>query len=506
MRSLFAAFKRRPVLGLALVSGAMAVFVVTGIAGTAYTSKPAFCTSCHEMDPYYVAWNEGAHAGVDCVACHVDPGLKAQVSHKFVALKEVYNHFTTEPKFPGAVSDVPDSRCITCHDGTIDATVPGFNHESHRGDRACVDCHTNAGHKVTAVALAEAGILDTAGMQARELREVAARGAGSANVPGHVTVACTDCHDLAKTGCVTCHDSEQKEHPVFASVNATATGAAASCMSCHTDAARWAFTHPEEAAVCTACHSAPAGHRGGVCATCHTTGVSWKFTHPAASATCASCHTRPAGHATAPCVTCHATGVSWKFRHPSSTNCATCHTKPAKHYSGTCSACHSPSVPFASARFTHPGAKANCATCHTKPAKHYAGTCSTCHSPKVAFSKATFKHPGSTATCTNCHKRPSGHSSATCATCHRTGVSWGFTHPGSKTCSSCHKAPSSHYGTTCSSCHSPSKSWGSATFSHPSVPGGEHTYRSFACTTCHTTGSYSTVNCTSCHDANGDDD
>ena len=466
MKRLIAAVKRRPVLSLAVIASTLVVLVVGAVAGTAYTSKPAFCTSCHEMSPYYAAWNEGAHASVDCVACHVDPGLKAEVSHKFVALKEVYNHFTTDPKFPGAVSDVPDSRCVACHDGPIGSSIPGFDHEAHRSDKPCVECHTNAGHKVTSVALADAGILDTAGMKARELRDVAARGAGSANVAGHVAVACTDCHDLAKTGCVTCHDNDQKEHPALASVNATATGPATSCTSCHTDAAQWAFTHPAPTVVCVACHTAPTEHRRGLCATCHETGVSWKFTHPASSATCTSCHTRPAGHATATCVTCHTTGVSWKFQHPSS---------------------------------------ASCSNCHAKPAKHYAGTCSTCHSPKVAFSKATFRHPGSAATCTNCHKRPSGHSSTKCSTCHKTGVSWRFTHPSSKSCSSCHKAPSSHYGSTCSSCHSSSRSWGSATFKHPSVPGGEHTYRSFTCTKCHPSG-YSSTACTTCHESGGSDD
>jgi len=506
MRRLIAAVKRKPALSLAVTAGLLAVVVLGAVAGTAYTSKPAFCTSCHEMTPYYAAWNEGAHAGVDCVDCHVDSGLKAEVSHKFVALKEVYNHFTSEPKFPGAVSDVPDSRCIACHDGAIDSAFPGFTHETHRGDRACVECHTNAGHKVTSVALAQAGILDSAGMQARELLNVASRGAGAANVQGHTPVACTDCHDLKKTGCVTCHDTEQKTHLVLASVSATATGAAASCTSCHADASRWAFTHPAPEAACTTCHTSPTEHRPGACASCHETGKTWAFTHPASSATCTTCHARPAKHAPATCVTCHETGVSWKFKHPSSASCANCHTKPAKHYTGTCSACHSPSVPFANARFTHPGGKANCATCHTKPSKHYAGSCYTCHSPNVAFSRAVFKHPGSTSTCTTCHKRPSGHSAKACATCHTTGVSWRFTHPTSKSCSSCHSAPSNHYGSTCSSCHTPSKSWGSATFSHPKVPGGEHTYRSFACAKCHTGGPGSSVSCTTCHEAGGGDD
>ncbi len=467
MKRLIAAAKRRPVLSLAVTAGVLVVLVVGAVAGTAYTSKPAFCTSCHEMDPYYVAWNAGAHADVSCVSCHVDPGLEAQVSHKVVALKEVYDHFTTDPSFPGAVTDIPDSRCLACHEGTIESRVPGFSHEAHRGDRACVDCHTSTGHKVTSVALAEAGILNTAGMQAQQLREVAAKGAGVANVPDHPTVGCTDCHDLAKTGCVTCHDRDVKAHPVLESLTATSVGAASVCTTCHQTASSWAFQHPAKTADCTSCHETPAEHRAGVCATCHETGTTWAFKHPSSSASCTTCHTTPKSHATGSCTTCHKTGVSWAFKHPASTACASCHTKPSGHYAGTCSACHS---------------------------------------PKVAFKNATFRHPGSTATCTNCHKRPSGHSSSTCSTCHqKTGVSWKFTHPTSKSCSSCHKAPSNHYGTTCANCHSPSRSWSSATFSHPRIPGGEHTYRSFACTNCHP-GGYKSASCTKCHDSNSPDD
>jgi hypothetical protein len=102
-------------------------------------------------------------------------------------------------------------------------------------------------------------------------------------------------------------------------------------------------------------------------------------------------------------------------------------------------------------------------------------------------SRWVFRHPSSTS-CASCHSRPAGHRAGACATCHRTPGSFRFTHPSSKSCSSCHTAPASHYGTSCANCHSPSRAWRSATFSHPSIPGGEHTYRSFACTKCHPSG------------------
>ncbi len=538
MKRLFAAMRRRPLvttIGAVVVLGAL---IGGAVMATQYTSRPAFCTSCHEMDPYYAAWDAGAHAGVSCVACHVDPGIQAQVSHKVTALKEVYDHFTTDPTFPGTVTDIPDSRCLACHSGTIDPKIPGFSHAAHKGDRSCVACHSGVGHTVTPAALAEAGILDPAAAAARQRLTVAVVGNGSANLAGHVSVSCTDCHDMAATGCANCHTTEARSHPALKSVSSTATAETGDCTSCHTTAATWAFEHPAASTTCVTCHVLPAKHRTTTCTTCHQTGKTWAFGHPGADADCTSCHERPASHATQTCATCHKPGATWVFYHPSSASCASCHKAPSKHYSGTCSACHSPKVAFASTRFTHPGAKANCATCHkapskhypgtcytchspkvkfasTKfvhpaagancatchkaPAKHYAGACSSCHNPKVAFASAKFSHPGISATCTNCHNRPSGHSGLSCQTCHQQpGVSWKFYHPTSTACASCHSAPANHYGTTCVNCHTPSKAWSAATFTHARIPGGEHTYRSFACSSCHPNG-YSSYSCTRCH-------
>lgn len=455
---------RNPLIVLGIAVGVIAILAGAAVAATAYTSRPGFCTSCHEMTPYYSAWNAGPHTGVACVDCHVDPGLAAQVPHKVEALREVYVHFTSNPTFPGTdVSPIPDSRCLACHSGTIAVDKPGFDHEQHRQGRSCVQCHTGVGHEVSPASLAQAGILDPAGARARKDLRVASVGAGAANIPAHPAVTCTDCHDLAATGCQACHLRDAAGHPVRPTVSATLTADPASCVRCHS-AATWAFSHPADPATCTSCHPAPAKHRTGACTQCHTTGDRWTFTHPDSAATCTACHARPAGHATKTCSTCHATGVSWAFRHPASRDCSACHKKPSGHYAGACAACHKPTQPFASARFTH---------------------------------------PGSGARCTDCHKRPAAHSSGACASCHKTGVSWKFAHPSSRSCASCHRAPSNHYGTSCASCHTPSRAWSSATFSHPSVPGGKHTYRSFSCSSCHPNG-YGSVNCTSCHERNDD--
>ena len=212
-----------------------------------------------------------------------------------------------------------------------------------------------------------------------------------------------------------------------------------------------------------------AGHRPVGCTRCH----------DQAKVGCVYCHARDASAhpplasaeattvtAASACVTCHATAASWAFSHPST--------------------------------------RAPCIDCHSKPAKHYPGTCTACHTPTTPFDETVFQHPSSTSRCVDCHARPSGHPDKACTTCHRTGVSWKFSHPLSMSCAACHSAPKSHYGSSCASCHSPSKAWKNATFSHPRIRGGGHSYRSFPCASCHPRG-YGSASCLKCHDSNNPD-
>lgn len=469
----------------------VAVLVVAFIATANATDNASFCTTCHEMTPFYNAWTDGPHAGVACVDCHVDEGVTNRVTHKFEALSEVYSHFVNEPLFPMGKTEVPDRRCLTCHTEPIDPGIAGFDHETHRSGRPCASCHADVGHRVSREALAEAGVLDAEAFASRETAVNSAVGKGAASIPGHVDVVCATCHDMAQTACASCHVPGHEPR-----------NASADCTDCHSAGAEWAFTHPARTD-CAECHETPAPHFPQDCETCHSAG-DFTFEHPAAESECTACHERPDGHQDGSCGACHETATDWDFKHPAGgSECTSCHTRPAKHATGACSSCHATSSTW---RFSHPRSE-DCASCHAAPTRHYGGSCASCHSPSTPFRKAVYKHPGASAQCTSCHARPSGHSSAPCSACHRPASSWAFTHPSSSGCSSCHRTPASHYGTACASCHSPAASWDSATFSHARIPGGEHTHRSFSCATCHPRG-YSSYSCLKCHSDNsgGDDD
>ena len=55
----------------AIVAGAVAV----GGVAVPLTNHPKFCASCHTIKPSYESWLQSSHKEVECVACHVRPGI-----------------------------------------------------------------------------------------------------------------------------------------------------------------------------------------------------------------------------------------------------------------------------------------------------------------------------------------------------------------------------------------------------------------------------------------------
>jgi hypothetical protein len=529
-----------------MVTLAMLALGFLGIARA--TDAPSFCGSaCHEMSPFHTAWSKGPHGGIACIECHTDPSPAARLGHKFVALQEVVSHLKGAPAFPLAKApDVPDSRCVRCHE-KVAVKRTGFSHAYHASRGACVKCHAEVGHKVTTLALESAGVRTVAYRQVSiDSTKTAAPGTGKASIPGHVAVACSNCHDMASLKCSDCHtpSAKHKNRP-------------SDCTICHAPGAKFTFTHPQRTD-CRACHTPPSAVTAGLpknvkqpahswkltdCVQCHKSGpgIDWKFSHPqvttcgdchippgnhkwSASCTdchkagagksfafshpartdCQTCHSRPNGHRSGSCSTCHKNpGKSWSFSHPgSSATCSNCHSVPSNHRSGSCASCHRVGVSWA---FSHPGSGASCANCHKRPSGHKSGACQSCH--KKPGRSWAFSHPGSGASCANCHKRPSGHSSGACQNCHRNaGRSWAFSHPRSSACSSCHTPPSNHYGTSCASCHTAGTSWRNTHFSHPKTS-APHGISGKACTSCHPSNHPAPDYFCTCHgNKTGDDD
>ncbi len=293
------------------------------------------------MKPYYEAWSAGQHGheGVPCVDCHVNPGFVPRLSHKFVALGEVWSHFFGNTSFPlQTPPDVPNARCIRCH-ATVAPELKNFSHALHASKGDCQDCHPTAGHTVTAAALRDAGVFNASITTTPFAQAVAVVNGGQPNLPGHVKVVCSRCHDMKATGCRPCHKPP----------DTTPHKQSSDCTLCHRPGRIFAFSHPSGATECATCHKPPRTHpkqaSSKPCVLCHRPDSSWEFRHPGTSAQCPECHTAPKNHFGSQCASCHRRpGVSWSFAHPSvgehswrSIPCAKCH--PNGYSSAYCS-CH----------------------------------------------------------------------------------------------------------------------------------------------------------------------
>jgi len=50
-------------------------FAVASVGGIYASSTNTFCNSCHSMNNYFATWEASKHKDVDCVQCHVPPGV-----------------------------------------------------------------------------------------------------------------------------------------------------------------------------------------------------------------------------------------------------------------------------------------------------------------------------------------------------------------------------------------------------------------------------------------------
>jgi len=135
------------ILGVMLIS-------LTAVGFIEYSAQPAFCTNCHNMEPYYESWAESSHNDVPCIRCHYAPGIKAEAMGKLQAANQVVKYVTgaygTKPW-----AEIEDAACLRsgCHterklEGDVDFEGINFDHASHLGELRrgkelrCTSCHS----------------------------------------------------------------------------------------------------------------------------------------------------------------------------------------------------------------------------------------------------------------------------------------------------------------------------------------------------------------------------
>lgn len=131
-----------------IIISAAALLEIIIFAAMEFTSRSAFCSSCHEMKPMYAYWQQSRHGKVACLSCHAEIGVLGYVKTKISALEEVYRHFTNSYKRPIAIDSETKAfsqRCLKCH-GEISGKGKHHNPIHFQMDMACTTCHRGLVH------------------------------------------------------------------------------------------------------------------------------------------------------------------------------------------------------------------------------------------------------------------------------------------------------------------------------------------------------------------------
>jgi len=342
-----------------LVAGLGLIFMATAME---VSSRPAFCGSCHIMNPYYESWKQSSHKNIACVECHIPPGMTAELRKKYEALSMVARYFTgtygTNPW-----TEIDDASCLRCHERRL---LSGrelfgdvlFDHAAHlsamrRGKRLrCTSCHSQIvqGSHI-AVTVSTCVLCHFKGQQA---------GTGTARctlchqIPDKIIrkgtltfnhadvqrygMECTWCHarpegsgdgPVPRERCVTCHNEASRlekygEPDLLHRMHVTEHKV--DCMDCHLEIEHVGEARIEVAATgCGTCHSA--GHTPQLSLY---SGVGGRGVPPmpspmfAAGVQCEGCHLEIPGHESEvrrageiSCMSCHGPGyrrifLSWQ--------------------------------------------------------------------------------------------------------------------------------------------------------------------------------------------------
>lgn len=200
------------------------------------STSEKLCASCHIMEPYVAMWKASTHKDVACVFCHKE--YRYVLAKRY--LKYAVGFYTTQLR-----AEVPDERCLACHEKqNLDTDKVflrniHFSHQGHLGEMRrgkrlhCTSCHSGL-----------------------------AMGA-KAEQASHVEVdeaVCFTCHfkgaeqGQAVTGCLVCHGPPATvvTHQGFQFDHGAYLARGVRCDTCHVEVVRGDANVPPER--CRSCH------------------------------------------------------------------------------------------------------------------------------------------------------------------------------------------------------------------------------------------------------------
>lgn len=144
----------RKKLFLRIVIGLFVLVLALGISAE-FTSRPAFCPTCHYMEPFYESWKTSSHNEIACVKCHFPPGLAGTVRGKVEGLVQVVNYLSRSYTRRRPWAEITDQSCLQsgCHEtrlleGRVRFKGVIFDHKQHLGEMRrgkklrCTSCHS----------------------------------------------------------------------------------------------------------------------------------------------------------------------------------------------------------------------------------------------------------------------------------------------------------------------------------------------------------------------------
>jgi nitrate/TMAO reductase-like tetraheme cytochrome c subunit len=277
------------------------VLPLFGITSVEVTSQSWFCNSCHIMNPYYDSWKHGPHKDVECVKCHISPGVENFIAAKFNGLGQVVDDVLhrTSMKPSASVSALACTRtgCHTQekvrhtekttgkylfrHDKHLDLEYSGIKiacatcHSHVKGDthfevntNVCVTCHLLQREGTEAKAALDGSPTTIIRLGVREKRPMIAGGAGAtlgaashgvetpSVAPAGASAVEAPAHGkIPPEGCTSCHNPPAGtiERGGLKITHAEYLAYGASCESCHRGTT--AAPVPVESGQCYECHS-----------------------------------------------------------------------------------------------------------------------------------------------------------------------------------------------------------------------------------------------------------
>jgi len=393
------------------------VFVLLASSGgfIAVSEQTGFCNSCHIMHPYYTSWQQSRHSEVNCLECHVRPGVSGIVRAKLNGLAQAVDCSLgrVHPK-PNAM--VEDVSCLRdgCHtkESLLSAPVTQADQKhkfSHRGHMdaqlgsirlLCTTCHSRfEGQEHFRVNTQNCFICHFLKVKTSPVPLVETKCQDCHNVPATVVkqgraeidhqkftdsqLSCEQlCHNkqmdpntrVADTRCLDCHEFRNRGQYSASDLHAMHSGKdKVECLACHetTEHGKSPIDGHHTSLKCDTCHHVP--FEGARLAEIESIRL---------PAGCTLCHSDPhAGQFTGACQRCHSEH-GWNGRWLASSHGSdSSFPLRGKHANVRCDQCHR--IPengrrLADAQFV--GLGRDCRSCHADPhAGQMSSACESCH-------------------------------------------------------------------------------------------------------------------------------